>query len=234
MSKVKPGTANYFDELGEDFDRFMTDYDVDRRLRLIFDVLLVGADLRGRRVLEVGCGTGRFSRRIREAGAELIALDIGRNLVRNTVDKTGGQGVVGDACNLAFAAGSFDFVICSECVEHTPDPLTAIREMCRVLRPGGVICLSTPNRLWYPVLWLSQKLHLRRFAGFENWVFPAQAARILRQSGMQGVRFGGCHILPFQLKPIRPLLRAVDHAGGLLYPLMINFAFHAVKDRPAQ
>lgn len=230
MNTQEHGT--YFDKLGDDFELMMSDYDVERRQVLVFEQLLGGRRLDGLSVLEVGCGTGRFSQRIASLGADLTVLDIGPSLVKAVSERLGCKGVVGDACKLPFADGSFDAVISSECIEHTPDPLAAISEMCRVCKAGGTVCFTTPNKLWYPVLWLSVKLHIRKFAGPERWIFPGAGKRAMARAGMGDMVVSGCHAWPFQLKFTRPLLRRLDRSGGGLYPLMINFGIAARKLGP--
>jgi ubiquinone/menaquinone biosynthesis C-methylase UbiE len=226
--------GTYFDSLGDDFELMMSDYDVERRQELVFGRLLAGASLSGRSVLEVGCGTGRFSRRIVALGGDLTVLDIGPNLVKAVSEALSCKGVVADACKLPFPDGSFDVVISSECIEHTPDPLEAIRQMCRVCRQGGTVCLTSPNKLWYPILWLSVKLRIRKFAGPERWISPGRARQVMAQAGMGELTADGCHLWPFQLKFTRPLLRKLDGAGGRLYPLMINFGIAGRKLGPGR
>ncbi|MCE5185851.1 MAG: methyltransferase domain-containing protein [Planctomycetaceae bacterium] len=220
----------YFDKLGEDFDRFMNAYDVRQRSTLIFAMLLKDVPLRDLQVLEAGCGTGRISSQIITRGADLTVLDIGENLVRHVRDTLGCKGVVGDVCSLPFETSSFDMVISSECIEHTPDPRKAIEEMCRVCRPGGTVCITSPNKLWYPVLRLSQLTRLRRFRGTENWLFPGDAIRIMKACGFDAVQCRGCHLWPFQLTFTQPALGWIDRkCGRALYPLMINYGIRGVK-----
>lgn len=220
----------YFNELGDNFEKFMDDYDVRQRCGLIFDELMKDVSFENKKVLEVGCGTGRISGEIASRKAVFMILDIGENLVRQVTEKYGCEGTVGDACNLPFDDGSFDMVISSECTEHTPNPVRAISEMCRVCRPGGIVCITSPNKLWYPVLWISEKLKLRKFSGVENWLFPYQARSTMKQSGISDTRLSGCHLWPFQLKFTRPVLKWFDRkTGGCLYPFMINYGIRGVK-----
>ena len=137
----------YFDRLGDNFERLMDDYDVSRRCYLIFNQLLKDEDFEGKKVLEVGSGTGRISQEIFSRKADLTILDIGENLVRQVKEKLNCKGVVGDACCLPFDDNSFEVVISSECIEHTLTPQKAIEEMCRVCRPGGTVCVTSPNKL---------------------------------------------------------------------------------------
>lgn len=181
-------------------------------------------------VLEVGCGTGRISREITAKKANLTVLDIGERLVRQVKEKLNCNGVSGNACDLPFEDNSFDLVISSECIEHTMNPGKAIREMCRVCRKGGIVCITSPNKIWYPLLWLSVKMGIRKFKGTENWLSWRQADSIMRQSKMFDIRRSGCHAWPFQIKFTRPLLKWIDETGGpYLYPILINYGLKGVK-----
>lgn len=222
---------HYFDSLGEKFDEYMSEYDVVCRKKLIFERLLKTMPLTGKCVLEIGCGTGRFSEEILARGSKLTVLDIGSSLVANVTGKHRCLGTTGDATRLPFLENSFEAVISSECIEHTPDPLASIEEMCRVCKPGGFICFTTPNRLWYPVLLISNWTGIRKFSGIENWIFPYQGIASLKSQKMTDIKANGCHLWPFQVKKSRPLLRRLDVYGQHLYPLMINFGLFAIKPR---
>ena len=94
----------------------------------------------GHRVLDLATGVGAMAARIAEAfpGIELHALELSEPQlraarVRNPVAKY----VQGDAAQMPFADGFFDRVHCSWLLEHVPDPVKILREVRRVLRPGG-------------------------------------------------------------------------------------------------
>lgn len=207
-------------------------YDVRRRKELLFHILLKARELAGADTLEIGCGTGLFSEELAARKCNLTVLDIGPGLVDQVTGRLHCQGTVGDACCLPFPDGSFDYVISSECIEHTNDPKKAIAEMCRVCRPGGTVCFTTPNKVWYPVLWLSQKLNVRKFRGVENWIFPREAIRVMKKSGMGQIKAAGCHLWPFQVKFSRPLLTWIDRRFPGWYRGMINFG--VVGSKPAE
>ncbi|MBN2102590.1 class I SAM-dependent methyltransferase [bacterium] len=220
----------YFDELGDDFERFMDNYDVQRRCCLIFMDLLKDVDLKNKKVLEIGCGTGRISSEIVSRQAILTVVDIGENLVQYVSNKYHCEGIAADACKLPIEDNSFDIVISSECIEHTTNPVKAIHEMCRACKPGGIVCITSPNKLWYPILWLSIKLNIRKFKGIENWLFPRQASSAMKQSRMEGIQLSGCHLWPFQLKFTRPILQWCDNSlGRRLFPFMINYGIRGTK-----
>lgn len=227
----KTDKIDYFEGLGEKFDAYISDYDVERRQYLVFSQLLKNRNLERSVVLEVGCGTGRFSEQIVKLGADLTVLDIGPNLVKEVTRKVSCTGVVGDACKLPLSDESFDIVISSECIEHTPFPKQAIREMCRVCRYGGFVCITSPNKLWYPILVIAQKLGLRKFSGIENWLWPNNVAAIMRKEEMTDIVISGCHLWPFQLKLTRWTLRRFDTFGKHLYPVMINYGIVGYKSR---
>jgi len=217
----------YFEEIGEDFRRFMSPYDVSRRTALIESLLPERTG--SRRALEVGCGTGEISRWLLPRVGELTVADISERLAREVGEELGCAWAREDALRLSFPAGAFDLVVSSECIEHTPDPRSALSEMARVLAPGGVVVVTTPNRLWYPTLLVARTLSLRKFRGNEIWLFPGAVRRSLRRSGLRILGTSGCHLLPWQVPFARRILPLFDRAGRILHPLMINFGVAAAR-----
>jgi ubiquinone/menaquinone biosynthesis C-methylase UbiE len=218
----------YFEELGEDFERFMSDYDVARRRRLIFEELLPAGTI-FEDALEVGCGTGRMSEELVGRASRLTVTDISGKLAREVGERLGCSHSQEDACELSFEDASFDLVVSSECIEHVSDPWRALDEMARVLKEGGVWVLTTPNRLWYPCLMLAQKLRVRKFEGPEHWIWPHEVRRWLTSKGLIVKGFSGCHLLPWQVPMSQHVLPFFDRHGPRLYPVMINFGFAAQR-----
>jgi SAM-dependent methyltransferase len=107
-----------------------------------------------RRVLEVGCGWGAFSVRIRDdLGASVVAVDISPRMVELTRE-AGIDAEVGDVCALPFEEGSFDCVVANWMLYHAPDIDLAISELARVLRPGGRLVAATNSQRHLEELWL--------------------------------------------------------------------------------
>ncbi|HEX8501822.1 MAG TPA: methyltransferase domain-containing protein [Pyrinomonadaceae bacterium] len=113
-----------------------------------------GRDLAGRRVLEIGCGRGGFACWLAAQAtrpAEVVAADFAETAVRKGEEYAARRGVEGvrwdvaDIQAMAYPDASFDTVISCETVEHVPDPRLALRELARVVRPGGRLFLTTPN-----------------------------------------------------------------------------------------
>ncbi|MEX2644689.1 MAG: class I SAM-dependent methyltransferase [Gaiellaceae bacterium] len=101
------------------------------------------AEVSPRRVLEVGCGTGEFTERMaRELGADVVAVDISGRMVELTAAR-GIDARVGDVQALPFEDAEFDVAVANWVLYHAPDVDMAIRELARVLRPGGRLVAAT-------------------------------------------------------------------------------------------
>jgi ubiquinone/menaquinone biosynthesis C-methylase UbiE len=105
-------------------------------------------NLRGKRILDLGCGAGENSVYFALKGAECIAVDYSSGMVNTAFKLAEAYGVriegrVMDAMNLDFPDNSFDFVYASNLLHHV-DPISTLREMHRVLKPGGKACFWDP------------------------------------------------------------------------------------------
>jgi SAM-dependent methyltransferase len=166
----------------------------------------------GDTLLDLGCGFGRHAFEAARRGAAVVALDAGPDEVAGVRDTFGamvdaGQldaataragAVQGDALRLPFPDGTFDRVIASEVLEHIPDDVSAMRELARVLRPGGTMAVTVP----------------RCGPEFVNWVLsdeyhdvPGGHVRIYRRSTLRG-RLSSIGLVPM----------GSHHAHGLHSP----------------
>lgn len=103
----------------------------------------------GSRILEVGCGGGALLSFLEGKGHEAVGVDILEEAVRLAQMAAPSSRVLrARAEQLPFADASFDRVVSHHLVEHLEDLGAALREWRRVLRPGGVLALCTPNRLY--------------------------------------------------------------------------------------
>jgi 2-polyprenyl-6-hydroxyphenyl methylase/3-demethylubiquinone-9 3-methyltransferase len=216
------------DRLTARFDELMDDYDLGRRCDLLVERFL-GERIRGQLVLDAGCGVGGVTRALVAKGARVVALDIGPQLAAATRARCGCAAVIGTLSASGFASNAFDAVVSSEAVEHTPDPERSVLELYRLVRPGGSLVLSLPNRLWQGPVRAASALGLRPYDGYENFMWPARLRRVLESAGADIVEHRGIHLWPFQLKALRPASRWVDRFGDTLLPLMINQCLHCVK-----
>jgi ubiquinone/menaquinone biosynthesis C-methylase UbiE len=113
----------------------------------------------GDKILDLGCGFGRHAFEAARRGACVVALDAGRDEVEGVAATFAAMveagelssenlhvaAVQGDALAIPFPDGTFDRVICSEVLEHIPDDIGAMRELARVLRPGGTMAITVPR-----------------------------------------------------------------------------------------
>ena len=105
---------------------------------------------RGKRVLDVACGEGYGSAALLKAGASsLVGVDVSAESCDHARRKYGIDARVGDARNLPLPDGSIDLIVSFETIEHVPNPEQFLSECARVLAPGGMIVISTPNRSVY-------------------------------------------------------------------------------------
>jgi SAM-dependent methyltransferase len=97
----------------------------------------------GTRVLDVGCGTGIVARRAAARGATVVGVDLNAQMlaVARTADPAI-EWIVADAGDLPLGDGAFDRVFCHQGLQFFPDPAAAVREMRRVLAPGGTLTVS--------------------------------------------------------------------------------------------
>lgn len=230
MNSSSTSKRFFYDTIADRFESLGNPYDISRRLDLVFNGLLTGHDLRDQLVLDAGCGYGAFSKIIASQGARLISSDIGERLVQLTTSATSELGAVSDAGRLGFADNTFDAVISSEMIEHTESPQQTIYELTRVLKPGGILALTTPNKAWQWLVRLSSKVGARPYQGNENFMSWQELENACLYSKLRLLRHSGFHPWPFQLK-LWKLSKKVDQrfGQGRWATFMINQAILARK-----
>jgi SAM-dependent methyltransferase len=161
----------------------------DFRLRAVLDSL---GPLEGNRVLDLGCGKGRFAAHLARAGAEVVGLDLSASMLACA---TGLNRVRASAKRLPFADGAFDAVIAIEVIEHVGALDLVLEEARRVLRAGGRLAIVDKNvraldakRPWLPSVVLKciderRGLWMYPAGGpvVERWFWPGGLKRRLRR-----------------------------------------------------
>ncbi len=120
----------------------------------------------GERILDVGCGTGRFMEAIEKSGAEVVGIEFFRFPLDKARPRVKGLLHQMSAEELQFPDSSFDKILCNHVIEHLQNPYQALSEMKRVLRDKGKLLLAYPNSEYFPWrLGLSKQsiTHLQRF-----------------------------------------------------------------------
>jgi len=230
MKEISMGNRKselYFEEIGEQFNAWISSYDVQQRIKLIKALMPTSSSELS--CLEVGCGTGAISEALAPILGRMTVSDMSEKLAREVGERLGMDWSSQNACDIDIPDNTFDVVVSSECIEHTPDPRRALAEMARVVKSGGTLIVTSPNKLWYPTLWLSMALKIRKFSGNEVWLYPWEAARILTENGLSEIKIQGCHLFPWQVPLAKKVLPLFDRFGATLYPLMINWGIRATK-----
>jgi 2-polyprenyl-3-methyl-5-hydroxy-6-metoxy-1,4-benzoquinol methylase len=131
----------------------------------------------GARILEVGSGLGYMTYALLKAGHDVTGMDVSKVAVDNATARYGPHYQEADLAVWSVEkAGQFDMVLMAELIEHLPDPLTFMRMAAQLLRPGGRLVVTTPNKSHYPAwmlwesdpppvhLWWFSETSMRRFA----------------------------------------------------------------------
>ncbi len=214
--------SRFYDTIAPEFDAVMNRYDLARRLEAVADILVRAGLPAGARALDVGCGTGPFTLLTQARGFEVVSVDIGPKLLEVARSKGARHPVAADALRLPFRDGAFDAVVTSECIEHTVAPRVAVVEALRVLRPGGMLALTCPNRAWHWAVVVASALRLRLYEGYENWPGWTELHGWIVASGGEVMAHTGLHALPFQFPGARAVLPLLDRVAAGLGRYFVN------------
>lgn len=102
-------------------------------------------DIAPGRLLDVGCGGGRFLRRMQKRGWQVVGTDFDEQATRKVSGRYGIETHVGDLPHCGLPAASFDAITLSQTIEHLYDPKATLQECLRLLKPGGLLVMTTPN-----------------------------------------------------------------------------------------
>ncbi|MFP6901434.1 MAG: class I SAM-dependent methyltransferase [Opitutales bacterium] len=162
----EPCGSTAFKNLGfntsAEFDDWFFDYYPYLEKIIPFD------SFRGKRVLEVGLGYGSVSQKLIESGASFSGLDIAEGpveLVKSRLDALGmdGEVIQGSVLDCPWEDSSFDYLVSIGCLHHTGDPIKGIKELHRVLKPGGGCVIMVYNAFSYRQWFSSPKIALSQF-----------------------------------------------------------------------
>ena len=200
---IEPGTAAW-SEWVKDYYRDVETYDwVDvadnlRGLEAFFHRnrarvvrrLIARHAVPNEQILDAGCGTGL---NLRNLPAGSVGIDINpRNIALLKERLPHHQVLEGDIEALPFADGTFGTVLCTEVLEHVPDPAAALREFRRVVKPGGVLIGSVPARslIWRLRFLSSTCPHSEPF---HNEYLPHEVRAMLADWSIQHISYSLLH-----------------------------------------
>lgn len=153
--------------------------------------------LEGKSILDIGCGGGILSEALAQRGAGVTGIDMAElslKVARMHLHESGLEVDYQLATAEAFAidnAGSFDIVTCLEMLEHVPDPASVIDAAVKLLKPGGLLFLSTINRnakaFALGIIGAEYLLGLlpRGTHEYRKFIKPSEMASQLRANGMR-------------------------------------------------
>jgi len=182
------------------------------RLNWITDAVaeIMGTDLEGLRVVDIGCGGGILTESMARRGADATGIDLGEeNLKAASVHaEQSGLSATLRYQHIAaesFAAehkGQFDVVTCMEMLEHVPDPSAIVQACFDLLKPGGVCVLSTINRnpksYLFAIVGAEYVLRLldRGTHDYAKFITPAELDKMATTAGFERDNMIGLHYNP--------------------------------------
>ncbi len=213
----------------KNWERFWAARDVSQRYPSVGDVvgelLSVVGDVGGKRVLEVGAGSGRDSVKLAELGAQVFVLDyalVPLGLVKSMAARKGLPIVLvqADARLAPFADGCFDCLFHQGLLEHFRNPYPLLRENHRLLRAGGALLVDVPQR-YHPLTLLKHTLMSLNswFAGWETEFTVSQIEGLLKAHGLEVIHtYGNWMIPPLAYRILREVSLRSPVPNLPLYP----------------
>lgn len=158
--------------------------------------------LTGLRIVDVGCGGGLVSEPLARLGAEVTGIDPTEDSIAVARRHAAAQGLAIDyrttpVEQLLAGGARFDAAVCMEVIEHVPDPAAFVRSLGSIVRPGGLVIVSTLNRTWksyglaivtaeYILGWLPRGTH-----DWNRFVTPEELSRFLAHAGCGAPELSG-------------------------------------------
>jgi ubiquinone/menaquinone biosynthesis C-methylase UbiE len=174
-------------------------------------VLELIGNCKGKRILEIGSGTGRFTKELVKHGAHVVCVDLSRPMHEESKKEiaTGNiQYFVMSGLDLAFEDLSFDCCLTVNMMSHIKNSPKLFSEVCRVLKKGGIFVANFPNfsSVYFPVGGLVNLFErsLQRPV-YSRWYSVSEVVRSLRSCGLVYVNSRGRLIIPKKYCP-SPLL----------------------------
>lgn len=164
--------------------------------------LIPPAEASGRVLVDAGCGGGLLAPHLHDKGYRHIGVDLRRSGLRQAAPR-GVTAVNGDVTALPLAACSADVVVAGEILEHVTDLPGTVAELCRVLRPGGLVVLDTVNDTALSRLiavTLGERLGIAP-AGLHDPALFVSPRRLIGEFARHGVAL--------QVRGVRPSLRGL-------------------------
>ncbi len=157
MGKLRPDDRPGFKMLGvvEGYDRWAATYDGGPNPLIDLEqpvTLAMIGEVQGRRVLDLGCGTGRYCVLLAERGAEVLGVDPSPGMLERARARVSGNAhvklMLGTLDGLRLPNEQFDGAVCALTLSHLPELEPTLRETARVLKAGGWLVISDIHPYW--------------------------------------------------------------------------------------
>ena len=150
------------------------------------------------RLLDVGFGAGTLLEAARRAGWQTTGVDVAQSAVEH-VRGLGFEAFCGTLQDAHYPENHFDVVTASEVIEHVPDPERVMHEIARVLRPGGLLWMTTPHARGISALMLGLKWSVVRPPEHLQLFSVLGAKRMLEQNGLRCLGVATEGVNPYEL-----------------------------------
>ena len=209
-NNVDAAELNKFSELAHQWwdktSQFKPLHDINPlRLNYINDIV----SLKGKTVLDVGCGGGILSESMAEKGAKVTGIDLGEKALKVATLHSLESGVAVDYRLIAVEElaqqqpASYDVITCLEMLEHVPDPASIVAACAKLVKPGGQVFFSTINRnpksYLFAVIGAEYVLNLlpKGTHEYKRFITPSELAAMVREAGLAVSGFTGMTYNPF-------------------------------------
>ncbi len=163
--------------------------------------LFVRQFVSGREVLDLGCGSGYGSSLIAGDASRVVGLDVSPEAVQYSRENFSAPNLyylVSDAAQTGLASSRFDVVVCFEVIEHLARQENLVEEACRLLKPDGMLVVSTPNRVFYTEErqlvnpYHTREFDFQEFRSFLGSYFPQ--VEVFYQNHISSIFVGGARL----------------------------------------
>lgn len=199
----------------------------EKPISALFSVI----DVKGKKILEIGAGTGADSIFMAKTGAESYALDYSEEALALIESNAGEEEVKinlvkSDAASIPYPEGFFDAVFSLGLIEHFKDPSPILKEQCRILKTGGIILVDVPQK--YHIYTLEKQSKIKRgnwYAGWETQYSAGELEKLVKNHGFKILKTYAWGFYPLFFSKIRYL--ANTKTGKRLLPRNIAVIYES-------
>ena len=135
------------------------------------------------RILDIGCFNGIFLKGAKDLNWEVYGTEVSSDVIKHAVQNTDGGDIrYGELEEINYPDNYFDVIVLLDVIEHLPDPYKTVKEINRILRPGGLLYFDTPNFNSLERYIVGKKLHTI-FPWHFYYFTPSSVKNLLKQSG---------------------------------------------------